>query len=400
MNEYRLHWPGHPHAEADPLALLLAAERARFAAPAAAVAGDAGGGAAAVLPFLFGSNMYEETPFHEETITLDASSHEIVENITPGGFLRGVLVQVSSASGAIGTANLADDAPWSLISSLSIDDISGGPILNPMSGFAHLVKQKYFSPWDGDPATRAGYSNSINPAFTLRAMVEVRDTLAVLANTDARAQYRVRLTVAPLGSLVDVAANVGTAPDVTIKLSYLTWAQPDAVDLLGNSIDPIPPGLIASRFFQHEVPNLNAGDTPVRCTLVGNEIRGLAFIVRDGDATETRTDLTDSGCGPIRFTLDSRSFWKVNPSQLVERMAAFYGLLGAGTWTRETGVYVIPRFRLPGELLGEHWLQTVEQNNMRIELTGGDLASAPGTIELLYDQLAIEGTLPPELEGI
>lgn len=393
---------GHLH-HPDPLTEALLAERLRFAAPPAAHAdhGGGGGGQAVELPFLYGSNRYEETPFYSQTITLDADSHEISQNITPGGFLCGVLVQVTSANGVIGTANLAADAPWALISSLSIEDISGDGILKPMSGFAHLVKQKYFSPWDGDPALRSDYSSSINPGFTLRAMVEIRDTLAVLANTDARAQYRVKLTVAPLGKLVDVAGNVTTAPDVTVKLSFITWAQPDAEDLLGNPISPTPLGEVATRIVQHQLIDLSAGDNTPRFELTGNEIRALAMIVRD--STGARVDLTDANAGPIRFSLDSRSEWKKNPSQLVESMAAFYELLGAGVWSRETGVYVLPRFRQPGKLLGEFWLQTVEQNNLRMELEGADLgANVPGSLEVIYDNISVEAgmQLPVELEGI
>lgn len=356
----------------------------------------------AELPFLLGSGHGEGTAFETYSVQLDADSHEVEANITPGGFLRGVLLIVSSANGVIGTGNLLADAPYSVISSLTVEDISGEGVLKPMSAYAHMVKSKWFEPWNGDPALRAGYSNSINPAFRLRAMVEVRDTLGVLANTDARAQYRVKFTVAPLASLVDVPANVTTAPTVTVKVVPLRWFQPDAVDLLGNPINPVPDGLAASRFFQHQLYNeFGAGDNTPRLELVGQEIRALGLIVRD--STGARVDLTDAGAGTIIFSLDDRTFWKRSATQLVEEMCSFYEALGNGTWTREAGVYIIPRFRKPGELLGEYWLQTVEQNDLRLELSGGDLgANVPGSIEILYDNLAVEaGTqLPPELEGI
>jgi hypothetical protein len=35
-----------------------------------------------------------------------------------------------------------------------------------------------------------------------------------------------------------------------------------------------------------------------------------------------------------------------------------------------------------------------------MELGGGDLTTAPGTIELVYDALAIAGAIPHDLEGI
>jgi len=122
------------------------------------------------------------------------------------------------------------------------------------------------------------------------------------------------------------------------------------------------------------------------------------LIVRNGDSTKTRTNLTDATGGPLDFRLDSRRLWKMNQSQIIEEMGQFYPFLGAGTWTRETGVYVIPRFRF--NRAGDSWLQTVEQSLLQIEMGGSDLANPPGSLEVVYDQLAIAGAIPAELEGI
>jgi hypothetical protein len=155
----------------------------------------------------------------------------------------------------------------------------------------------------------------------------------------------------------------------------------------------------------HEQPVLTSANNVVRQTLTGNELRALMLIVRNGDANKTRVNLTDTGAGPLDFRIDARRLWKMNPTQLVEEMQAFYLLLGAGTWTREAGVYVIPRFAghanagdaFSGQ--GEYWLQTVEQTLLQIEFNGGDISSAPGSVEIVYDALAIAGEVTPELEG-
>lgn len=377
-------------------------------APVMAPGGD--GGAAtdagpAEVPFLIGSNWYREPPFAVDTLALDTNPHEFIRNITPGNFLRGVTMQVTSTGGVLGTsATLAGDSPWSMFSNISIEDISGGPIAYGMSGFAYFVIQKYLHYWVGDPSKRSDFSNTINPAFTLTIPIEVRDTLAAVANTDARAQYRIRYTVAPLVQsgqfgLVSTATGV-TAPTVTIKLYVNSWSQPDLQDLLGNPISQQPEGLVASRFLMHELPAFNGGSNVIRFTLVGNEIRGIIIIVRNGDANKTRVNLTDTNTGPIDYRLDARREWKMNPSQLVEEMQKFYAFLGNGATTREAGVYVIPRHRQPGDLTGEFWLQTVEQTLLQWELNGGDIANPPGSLEVIYDQLAIAGQPPAELEGV
>lgn len=365
-------------------------------------------GPSASIPFIAGTNAYREAPFSTVVQQLDANSHETVANVTPGGFLRGITMQVTSASGVLGAGALAADVPTSIISSASLEDISGGPILYPMSGFAYHMTQKYLRPWDGDPAKRSDFSATINPAFTLRFFPEVKDTLGVLANTDARAQYRFRYTLSPGNSAGPTGLTTTaptTQPTVTVKLYLEAWAQPDLQDLLGNPIQQVPDGLVCSRFLMHEQPVLTAGNNVIRQTLTGNELRGLILIVRNGDANKSRVNLTDPNAGPLDFRLDARRLWKMNPSQIIEEMQAFYLLLGAGTWTRETGVYVIPRFSggpsaddsSSGQ--GEYWLQTVEQTLMQIEFGGADISSSPGSIEIIYDALAIAGEVPPELEG-
>jgi hypothetical protein len=271
-----------------------------------------------------------------------------------------------------------------------------------MDGFAAMCVQKYLRPWDGDPAKRPGFSNTVNPVFTLRLMIELRETVAVIANTDARAQYRLRFTISPSTNLFSTAPT--TPPTVTVKAYFETWAQPDAQDLLGNPIQPTPDGLIVSRFVMHELPPVVAGNNVLRHTLMGNELRGVLWILRNSvqnGGTGTRIDLTDASGGPIDIRLDNRRLWKMNQSQLVEEMNWFYEQIANATWTRDTGVYVYPRFRDPGRVLGEYWLQTVEQSLLQMEVSGTDLgANVPGTLEIIYDELAVAGPLPANLEGL
>lgn len=360
------------------------------------------------IPFMVGSNLYRESPFATQTFAMGASSQEFVNNVTPGGFLRGITMQITATGGVIGAGVLAADGPYGILQSCSLEDISGGPILYPMGGYQYALAQKYLRPWDGDVSKRGNFSNTINPAFTMRFFAEVKDTLAVLANTDARAQYRFRYTIAAAnqaGPYGLTTTGATTNPTLVVKLYIESWAQPDLNDLLGNPIQQIPDGLVCSRFLMHEQPAITSANNVVRETLTGNELRGLIFVVRNGDANHSRVDLTDANAGSIDFRLDSRRLWKMTPSQIVEEMAAFYPMLAGGTWVRETGVYVVPRYSgspSPGDGLsgqGEYWLQTVEQTLLQLEFGGADITTSPGTFEIIYDALAIAGELSPDLEG-
>ena len=356
-----------------------------------------GGQAAAEVPFIVGTNVYGEPPFFTDVQAMDGNSHEFVHQVTPGNFLSGIVLDVTAAGGVLGAGVLAADSPWSAISSITFEDISGGPILYPISGYAAMIKQKYFQPWEGDPSKRPGFSNTFNPAFRLRISVELRDTLAILSNTDARAQYRIRYTIAPSTALFSTAPT--TPPTLTVKGWIEAKAQPDAKDLLGNQIAGVPLGMNVSRFVMHENPVLVAGNNVIRHTLVGNEIRGIAWIVRN--SLGARIDLTDANAGPIDLRLDNRRLFKRTPTQIVEEMVRQYSDLRSGAVNRETGVYVYRRFRDPGDVIGDYWLQTVEQTLLAAELSGGDLgANAPGTMELLYDELSVPGLLDPHFEGL
>lgn len=353
----------------------------------------------AEVPFIVGSNLYAEPPFFTDVFQMGANSQEFVHQVTPGNFLSGVVLDVTSSGGVIGTGVLATDAPFSVISTMTFEDISGGPILYPISGFTAMCKQKYLQPWEGDPAKRPGFSNTINPAFRLRLSVELRDTLAILSNTDARAQYRVRYTVAALNPGLLSTTGTATAPTLTIKGWIECRAQPDAYDLLGHPIAGVPKGMNTSRFLMHESPVFLSGNNVIRHTLVGNEIRGVLWIVRN--SLGARIDLTDANAGAIDMRLDNRRLWKRTPTQIIEQMFNFYEDLQNGALTRDTGVFAYPRFRQPGRINGEYWLQTVEQSLLAAELSGGDLGvNNPGSIELVYDELSVAGALDPEYEGI
>jgi hypothetical protein len=356
----------------------------------------AGAGGSNAVPFLLGSALYTETPFGSFTSQLTTAQQDVtpVWQVTPGNFLDGITLTISSTGGVLPTSgSLTQNGGLGVINYISFVNTGGGEILYPMPLFEYVMAQKYLRPWAGDPQQAAAYSNSINPAVTVDLSVGVKDTLAILSNTDARAQYRLRVTLAPVTS---VATGASTAPTVTVTAAIKSWAQPPATDYAGRPIEPYPPGLGVSRKLQTQTLNMPAsGTATLQLTLTGDEIRGLILICRS--SAGTRTDLTDANAGPIQFRLDNGIVWTMLPSQIVWRMEEFYAqYFGAGGLNREAGVYAIPRFRSPNG--GDPWLPTVEQSYLNLQLGSADIAG--GTIEVLYDQLAVGVVLPPSLESV
>lgn len=357
---------------------------------------EAGGNVGSV-PFPFGTNSYAEQ-ISTDVAVVGAAAQEFVHNITPGGYLRGIDLQMVSAGGVGGA--LQPDAPYSLLNSVSLENIDGSPILYPMGGYAYAMWQKFSAPWLGEPSNPAQlYSSALaTPGWLLHLYPEIYGTAGVLANTDARAQYRVRYTVAP-------AIQVGTAyapgPTLTTTAYLQTWAQPDRNDLHGNQIQAQPPGLNLARIVRHQVIGLNsAGATNlVQITNTGNEIRNIIVIVRD--QTNARIDGIS---GVLRLRLDDRSLGTYTPNALFDRAVKFYPNLGNNTFPRPTGVYVIPRFQSPtpdnGNLLNnDSWLPTSNATFLNLEFVTG-AGPTGGTVEVITDEVVPVGGIPIELEGI
>lgn len=350
---------------------------------------SAGGG---TVPFFYGSNRYVEK-FATDTWQLTTTTSELVHNINPGGFLQGVRVQFRSTGGVGGTASA--DQPWVTVQSASLENIDGAPIMYPMGGLSYYLGDRFFRPWHGDAAARFDYAAGPNPSMSLFLRPEIRHTAGVLANTDARAQYRVRVT---MNTWANVITSGSTAPTFTVTFYLETWAQPDDKDLRDNPIEPLPPGLNLATLRRRQVLAINSAsaDNQWQLSNTGNEIRGIIAVVRDSNGA--RQDyLTD----PIRWRIDNRSMGVFSPDEVFNRMADFYDGLGYNLVSRPAGVYVWPRFYQPGAMKGEAWLATTNASYVLFESatlsTGTNL---PGTVEWITDEVVPVGPVPMEFESI
>lgn len=358
------------------------------AAVANAGAPAAGGGP--MVPFRLASNVYVEK-FDVNAVTTGTSSQPRTVNVIPNGFMSGVRVQMRSTGGTTGT--LTADGCAAVYTNVELDNIDGANIVYPMAGYAHQIGQEFFRPWLGDPARRFDYALSNNPSMSLLIQPEVRGTAGVLANTDARSQYKISYTVNTTAGFI---TSAGTNPTVTTTLYLETWAQPDAKDLRGNPQEAVPMGLNLQTLRRHQILTLNGASSANTFQLAntGNELRGFILIVRD--SSNVRQDwLTD----PMRVRLDTRAMGTWSPDELFNRMGDFFDFLANGTSARPTGVYVWTRFLDPGDNQGEGWLATTNATYLIIE-SATSASGGVGTVELITDEVAPVGPVPAELESI
>lgn len=358
-------------------------------------ASGAPSGGKGVVPFIIGSNLYRE-PLWVDTVTaMGANTVTFTHNINPGGFLRGIRLIVTMTGGAGATAPTADN-PWNLLNSVTLQDIDGAPLMFPMGGYSYYLHMLLNLPWYGDFAKRTTFVNTINPSAEFFIGTEIRDTAGILANTDARAQYALSYTINNEAAIA--TGTYTTHGTVTITAYGEYWAQPDAVDMHGNPIEKLPPGLGISHILRHQVGTLLAAgaDNTVQLVNTGNELRNLIMVVRDSNGAR-QNYLTN----PIRFRLDSKSVEVTSPQENLASLFDFYDFLQNGTTSLPTGVYAWPRFRKPGSLQGQYWLPTNNATYLILEsVTLSTGVNLPGTIEIITSEVIPTGTVPPQLEGI
>lgn len=363
---------------------------AALANPGAGVTQAPAGGA--TVPFWFGSNIYARK-FNTTNVTLTTTTSPQEFNIPPQGYMSGVRLEVRSTGGSGGTTT--GDAPWTVFQSLELDDVDGANIQYPMSGFAYATGNTYFKPWLGDWSKRWDYANSANPSFSMLLQPEIRHTAGVLANTDARSQYKLAYTVNTLANVITASS---TAPTVTISAYLEVWAQPDTSDLQKNQIDPIPPGLALQTKRRHQVGTLNGAgaDNTMQLSLTGNEVRGIIAVIRDSN--NARQDYLSD---PINWMLDNKNLGVFSPNEVFNLMNDFYDFLQNGTSVRPTGVYVFPRFYQPGKMVGQAWLGTTNATYLILEsATSSTATNVPGTWELIVDEAIPVAPLDMNLESI
>jgi hypothetical protein len=402
------------------------AQGAAAAAPAAT-----GGGGGAGNPFQLATNLYAEKNNQGLLLTQTTGASQIPGggSVNAGQYLRRVnLIFRTTTAGTVATAGATSDLPWNILAGVDLVNVDGSEILYTMGGYAHYLAQKYGRPWLGDPCTfqDASVSTVLVPEFTLPLQPEIRWSAGVLANTDTRSQYRFDYVIDTETNFLQGGTGYTIHPVVNVVPYMDAWAQPDATDLQGTPNQPTPPGLNLQVKRRHQIFTLNAAasDNILQSALTGNALRNQIIITRGGSPSLRTDAFTD----PVLWQIDNRSLGKysTNPrltsgtiagatggDMIMIRDCEFYSDFfytnqanGGGVATafvpfdREVGVYVFPRFILPGDLYGEGWLYTANSTKEIFESTSAAGLGASPTAELVSDEVYPVGPVDAALTDI
>lgn len=365
------------------------------AAPTAAQSTSGG-----MNPFQLVTNLYAEKNVQGLITSQELGSSSIPTGgaINAGQYLRALrLIVRTVTAGAGGTATA--DGTLALFSTLDLVNVDGSEILYAMPSYSHYLRHVFGHPWEQDWQKAYDYANGNSPSCTFVLQPEIRWTAGVLANTDTRSQYRYD---AVLAAATAIGSGYTTAPTISITPVMEAWAQPDDTDLQGTQNTPVPPGVNLQVKVRHQITNLaTAGDNTILSTLTGNARRNQILVTRNSSGARV-----EGFSDPFYWQLDNRSLGKLNPDLIRQWANDFYApyqgnltiYSGAnGSGVSPAGVYVFPRYLLPGELTGQGWLYTANNTKVQYE---SSTANSAATVEEICDEVYPVGNVDPSLVDI
>lgn len=295
--------------------------------------------AAPPRPFRIGTVSHEEVNY-DQTVNLTASTQDLqVLEIPPAGFLRGVYLQVdaTSATNVATVAYANNNAPFSIIDSVTFEDTNSKPIVGPFNGYDLYVVNKYggyFNTSDPKQSTEytavTGAAGTITANFVLRIPVELvaRDALGSLPNKSGTNKFKVRIRLAATATVYSTAPT--NAVSVRIRATQEDWWEPDMTDLKGRPLAQNPPAVQTTQYWTKTTNTQGSGDQRIQLQGgLGYLIRNMVFI-NYPDSSVARTSTTDGNFpDPATLQFESnimfdrlRTLWRT-------RIAREYGYVAA-----------------------------------------------------------------------
>ncbi|MGH3570865.1 MAG: hypothetical protein ACRDUW_03400 [Pseudonocardiaceae bacterium] len=362
-------------------------------------------------PFLLASVEHRESTGYDVSTAMTTSVQTLPDITIPAyGYLRSILLVVTTSLGAGTGVTAQPDAPFNLLSNIVLQEPNGAQICNFPSGYDLFLANKFGGYWyQNDPRTSANFSvalgTAMNASFVLRVPVEVscRDALGALPNQNSGALFRIKMNLNTVGSVF--AGTLTTPPTVRIRAFTEAWDQPeDSTDGVPNQT--VPPALNTTQYWTRQDFPVNAGSANVRLTRMGNYLRNLIFIYRDGSGVRSTQDANMPD--PAVLYYDTRPLDNVARPVWLEQIMQRYGygaVVGntnsaAGTLLavdsglgRESSVWPYDFcHEFNGEVGRENrdlWLPTLSSTRFEI----GGSWGATGTLSVLTNDVTITGNV-------
>lgn len=335
------------------------------------------------LRFVASAHEHREPINNQGGIVLGAAQIQSTPSNIPipaYGFLAHVLLLVTWTGGA---GVLAADAPGNIFASVSIQDVNGAFLQNPVDGFALMMENVYGGyAYRQDPRLSPIYSaTAASGAYMMRipVMVTRHNAYGALANQNAAAPYYLQYTI---NTFANVYSTATTAPTVVVQAYLEAWSQPNARDLKGRPQAQLPPLHGSTQQWSQYTKAIAVGNNIIQLVRVGNTIRTIVAVCRNNTGGTPRDDTVHPN--PFTLNLDSRVL--TSEIQQLRQQVQTEGL--ESTTARDTGVFV---YYFNNSIIGhigdessDLWLPTVQSSRFELD---GNCATA-GNIQFLTCDIA------------
>lgn len=329
------------------------------------------------IPFVAGAHEHTEPAFTIGPLALTAVAQDIpLQDIPPYGYARNLLLVFRLTGGTLGPGVMSADYPWNVILSAAIEDVNGGQMEGPLSGWSWLWANIAAAPaYEQDPRRWPTYVSTFNAVFYFRVPLEIahHNALGALPNQNSSSTYKFRMT---LNTTTNVYSTQPTAPpNLTVRAHLEAWTQPADKSYDGHPQSPVPPGVGTGLYITRNRQAVSVGDNTIPIKRVGNLVRSWVFECRDASGVRQDTVFPD----PYRFNWDGRAMFyetqDVHKIHLWERIENLFAL--------DTGMFLLSLDHATQNRMGDGepamWWQTVQAS--RIEVAG--VAAVAGTMDVI-----------------
>jgi hypothetical protein len=361
--------------------------------------------APAYKPFKNGVQLIDDEPY-DTTVTLTAGLQVLNPQyqVPSTAYLNEIeiLAEGTSAGNSAAVAFTAD-GPFVAIQSIIFTDTGNNEIITSITGWDLMIINKFGGyKFNDDPRsgpvfqaiTGAGATGGTF-SYVLRIPVELvpRDALGSLPNKSSSTPFKVKMTINTLASIYTVSPTV--APTLRIRMNPVSYWQPTAQDGSGNSVQPNPPGVSTTQYWNKTDYTVNAGSFTTQLdNSVGYPVRNLIFILRDSTLSRTQgeADWPDPFRLQVQATLTAQKLRLIWRDEIAKDYG-YNGVVGDTVGSKDNGVYVLPYNKdfgpKPGWENRRSYLRTTD--GMRLQAKGTIGGSGSHTLTVFTNYVGVAG---------
>lgn len=361
------------------------------AAPTEAPTG--GAKAAPVRRFRAGVQQHLETYKTYNATPGATTTTTFLDDIPSYGFLRGIFIRVTFTGGAGGSATYEEDAPFSAIQQVQLQDVNSVNIVAAITGYDLYLIMKYGGYFfSADPKSAEDYTQggaNGNPVFTLYLPLEVRnrDALGALPNKSSNTAYKLQIILAGTNDIFVVNPAGSLPTNCRVDLILDAWWEPQDTDLAGRKQADEPPSPDTVQYW------MKASFTHAGAENITDQLKRLGYMYRNLIGTCRTTAparSTTNFPNPLTIIYEGQAMTVPDRSLWRDIMKKYWGYnatvdTAAGL---DTGVFVFPFNRdfglTPGAEIGNGYLPTA--SGTRVEFQGA--IGAAGTLQWLINDVS------------